>query len=113
MEFLKVQYLVLCFFLDIYINDLPPTINSQSKPIIFADDTNIIISHPEIECFQICMNTVFAGLNKWIRANKLTLNFDKTNFMKFCTADKNCVNLSIGCNDKTFEGVETTKFLGL
>jgi hypothetical protein len=28
----------------VYINDLPPTINSQSKPIIFADDTNIIIS---------------------------------------------------------------------
>jgi hypothetical protein len=53
-----------------YINDLPPTINSQSKPILFADDTNII-SHPEIDCFQICMNDVFAVLNKWIKAKKL------------------------------------------
>jgi hypothetical protein len=53
------------------------------------------------------MNDVFAGLNKWIKANKLTLNFDKTNFMKFCTTNKNCVNLSIGYVDKT------TKFLGL
>jgi hypothetical protein len=60
-----------------YINDLPPTINSQSKPILFADDTNIIISHTEIDCFQICMNDVFAGMNKWIKANKLTLNFEK------------------------------------
>jgi hypothetical protein len=54
----------------IYINDMPATINSQSKPILFADDTNIIISHPKIDCFQICMNDVFAGLNKWIKANK-------------------------------------------
>jgi hypothetical protein len=82
----------------IHINDLPPTINSQSKHLLFADDTNIIIiiSHPEINCFQICMNDVFAGLNKWIKAHKFTLNFDKTNFMKFCTTNKNCVNLTIG-----------------
>jgi hypothetical protein len=59
------------------------------------------------------MNDVFAGLNKWIKANKLTLNFDKTNFMKFCTTNKNCDNLSRGYVDKTTEEVETTKFLGL
>jgi hypothetical protein len=46
-----------------YINDLPPTVNSQSKPILFADDTIIIVSHPETNRFQICMNDVFAGLN--------------------------------------------------
>jgi hypothetical protein len=50
-----------------HINDLPPTINTQSKPILFAND-----------CFQNYMN-VFASLNKWIKANKLTINFDKTN----------------------------------
>jgi hypothetical protein len=27
----------------LYINDLPPNINSQSKPILFAEDTIIII----------------------------------------------------------------------
>jgi hypothetical protein len=59
------------------------------------------------------MNDVFAGLNKWIKANELTLNFDKTNFMKFCTANKNCVNLGIGYVDKTIKEVETTTFLGL
>jgi hypothetical protein len=59
------------------------------------------------------MNDVFAGLNKWIKANKLTLNFDKTNLMKFCTTNKNCVNLITGCEDKTIEEAETTKCLGL
>jgi hypothetical protein len=68
----------------ICINDVPPIINTQSKPVLFADDTSII-SHPEIDCFQDCMNDVFASLNKWIKTNKLILNFDKTNFKKFCT----------------------------
>jgi hypothetical protein len=100
------------FFL-IYINDMPPTINSQSKPILSADDINIIISHPDIDCFQICMNDVFAGLNKWIKASKFTLYFDKINFMKFSTYNKNCINLCFGYEDKTIGEVETTKFLGL
>jgi hypothetical protein len=47
----------------IYINDLPPAINTQSKPILFADDTNII-SHPETDCSQNRMNDIFAGLNR-------------------------------------------------
>jgi hypothetical protein len=67
----------------VHINYLPPNINSQSKPILFADDTNIIISHLEIDCFQICVNDVFAGFNKWIKDNKLTSSFDKINLMKF------------------------------
>jgi hypothetical protein len=59
------------------------------------------------------MNDIFASLNRWIKANKFTLNFDKTNFMKFCTNNKTCVNLNMGFDDKTIEEVETTKFLGL
>jgi hypothetical protein len=33
--------------------------------------------------------------------------------MKFCTTNKNCVNLSIGYVHKTIEEVQTAKFLGL
>lgn len=57
----------------IYINVLPPTINSHSKPILFADDTNIIISYPETDSFQNGMKVV-TSLNKWIKANKLIQN---------------------------------------
>jgi hypothetical protein len=49
------------------------------------------------------MNDVSAGLNKWIKANKLTLNF---------VLPTKIVNHSLGYVDKTIE-VETTKFLGL
>jgi hypothetical protein len=73
----------------------------------------LIISYPEIYCFQYCMNDAFARLNKWIKANQLTLNFYKTNCMKFCTNSKTCDNLNIRYDDKTIEEVQTTKFLGL
>jgi hypothetical protein len=35
----------------IYINDLPPTINTFSVPIIFADDTSVIISSKHLDDF--------------------------------------------------------------
>jgi hypothetical protein len=71
----------------------------------------IIISHPDTDCFQNRTNDVFASLNKWIKANKLTLNFDKTNFMKFCTNNKTCFNLNVEYDDKSVEEVERTKFI--
>jgi hypothetical protein len=80
--------------------------------MLFADNTNIIISSPEIGCFENFIHDVLASLNKYIKDNKLTLHFDKTNFMKFCKNDKTCINLSIGYDDKMIE-VEATKFLGL
>jgi hypothetical protein len=72
----------------LYINNLLQIINSQSKPILFADDTSIIIYHPDSNYFQNSVNDVFADLNNWFKANKLTLNFDKTNFMKCATNNK-------------------------
>jgi hypothetical protein len=59
------------------------------------------------------MNDVFASFNKWIKANKLTLNFDKTNFTKFFINNKTCFNLNIGYGNQTIGEIETTKFLGL
>jgi len=39
------------FFL-IYINDLPGTINQISSPTLFADDTNIICMHHDLNLFN-------------------------------------------------------------
>jgi hypothetical protein len=97
----------------IHINDLPATINSQSKPFPFADDTSIIITHPELVCLKNIMNDVFANRNKWFKANKLVLNFDKTNCIKFAIKNNTCPSLNIGFDNKLIEEVEANKFLGL
>jgi hypothetical protein len=91
-----------------YINDLPQVILSPS--IYSAVDTSIIIYHPDSNYFQNFVNDVFADLNKWFKANKLTSHFHKTNLMKFAT-NKTSINFNIGY-DKTIE-VLTTKILGL
>jgi hypothetical protein len=96
----------------LYIKALPQIINSQSKPILFTDDTSTIICHPDSDYFQNSINDIFADLN-WFKANKLTLNFDKTNFMKFTTNNKTSINFNIGYDDRTTEEVLSTKFLGL
>jgi hypothetical protein len=66
MEFRMVQYLVLCFSSK---NQLSTT-NSQSKLVLFADDTSIrsIIYRPESDYFLHFINDVFASLNKWLTA---------------------------------------------
>jgi hypothetical protein len=93
------------------VNDLPQIINSQSKPILLADNTSIIIYHLDSDSFQNSINDVFADLNNWFKANKLISNSDKTNFRKFTTNNKTSINFNVGY-DKTIE-VVTTKFLGL
>ena len=43
----------------IYINDLPKTVNDIAKPILFADDTTILITSPNISDFQLKVTTAF------------------------------------------------------
>jgi len=36
----------------LYINDLPGSINKLPKPTLFADDSNIIFTHPDFTEFK-------------------------------------------------------------
>jgi hypothetical protein len=52
-------------------------------------------------------------MSKWFTANKLALNLDKTNIIKFITNNSPQYPLSIGYNDTCIEESANTKFLGL
>jgi len=58
--------------------DLPKAIEHKAIPILFAADTSILITSPNNIQFQSDLNIVFGKLNKWFKANLLSLNFDKT-----------------------------------
>jgi hypothetical protein len=59
----------------LYINDLPKIISELSKPILFADDTSIIISDKDPTNFKIKINKLFHMINEWFTKNLLTLNY--------------------------------------
>jgi hypothetical protein len=80
----------------LYINDLPNVINKTWAPIIFADDTSVLFAHSNLIDLNKNICIVFTTLNKWLRANQLSLNFNKTNYVHFTTKRNMSVNLKIG-----------------
>jgi len=112
MVFLRVQYLVLCFFL-IYINDLPNIIADPSKLILFADDISIIITNPSPSKFKEDINNTIDNINNWFRCNLLSLNFDKTYFLQFRPKNSYEIDIKISCHNKLIKKTKNTKFLAL
>jgi hypothetical protein len=69
----------------ICVSDLPSTVGALSEPIIFADDTSVIISSEKFDDFHTMSNIVLIQMGKWFSAKKLALNLDKTNIVIFMT----------------------------
>jgi len=97
----------------LYINDLPKIVNKTSAPIILADYSSILFAHSNVIDFNKNIHIVFTTLNKWLRANQLTLNFNKTNYVHFTTKRHMTVNLKIGFNNNFITISLHTKFLWL
>jgi len=93
------------------INDLLKIINKTSAPIIFADDTSILFAHSNAINFNNNIHIVFVTLNKWFRANQLSLNFNKKNYVHFTTKRNVSVDLKIGFNNNLITNSSYTKFL--
>jgi len=97
----------------LYINDLLKIINKTSAPIIFADDTSILFTHSNLRDLNKNISIVFKTLNKWLGANQLSLNFNKTNYVHFTTKRNMSVNLQIGFNNNFITNRFYTKSLGV
>jgi hypothetical protein len=82
---------------------LLPAINTLSKHTIFADDTSVIISTRKFDDFRRLSNIVLTHKSKWFTANRLTLNLDRTNIIKFIANNSPQHALNIGYNGKYIE----------
>jgi len=74
----------------IYINDLVFILRKHANPILFADDTSVIISSSNENEFKNTLNLVINKIVNWCKTNSLTINIEKTQFMQFYT---NCLAL--------------------
>jgi hypothetical protein len=64
----------------LYINDLPECLKN-TRPRLFADDTNLTASSYSIDDIEIAVNSDLENLRNLLMANKLSLNVAKTKFM--------------------------------
>jgi hypothetical protein len=69
----------------------PKAIGLKAIPILFADDSSILITSPSYIQFQSDLNVVFGQLTKLSKDNLLSFNFDKTFFIQF-TKTSTCIS---------------------
>ena len=77
------------FLIDI--NDLPDCHAMQT--LLFADDTALLMSGPNILGLQNTINDELKNVQKWLIQNKLTLNLNKTNYLLFHPAKEKQIHL--------------------
>jgi hypothetical protein len=71
------------FFFILYKNDLPKTIAHLANPVLFANNTSMIISKSDPKEFTNTINRNIIKINEWFKSNSLSLNTDKTYFLQF------------------------------
>ena len=97
----------------IYINDLP-NVSRYLSFFLFADDTNIYFKHRDLIQLQKIMNRELKKVRKWLDANRLSLNIDKTNFVVFHSPQIKLVEpVIIRFGKKKIKHESCVKFLGI
>ena len=66
----------------IYVKDLFKASNPLME-LMFADETNLFLSHKNIDTLFDSMNMELANISTWFKSKKLSLNVDKTNRLLF------------------------------
>ena len=99
-----------CF--SIYINDMHRC-SDKLNFIHFADDTTVYMSGSNLE--QLCteINIELQKLSMWLRAKRLSLNTNKTNYMLFTHANVSNRPISINMEGVQINRTDTVKFLGV
>jgi hypothetical protein len=66
-----------------YINNLTNLTNNDSKIILYADNTSILITNSSKSKFNTAVNENFRNINEWFYDNVLSLNYNKTQYLEF------------------------------
>ena len=97
----------------LYTNDIYACLQ-HSSCILFADDTTIFQTGKNIDQMLILMSQDMSIVTDWFRANKLSLNLNKTNCILFRPKNQdNNMAYSLRVGNEIINMVSDTKFLGL
>ena len=93
----------------LYVNDLPYV--SKFKTTLFADDTNLHLSHSNILLLLTEVSQEMTKVDSWLRKKKVSLNYNKSSYMIIGNrlSKKNTFNLTI--NNNVISQLNTVKYL--
>jgi len=89
------------------------SVTLDSKSILFADDTSVLVTDKDFTKFKQKMNLALMILDQWFIANQLVLNITKTNVIKFTLKTRVHAPLGISYKNYVLVEVNSTKFLGI
>ena len=93
----------------LYINDLPN--HSESTTRLFADDACLCFSARNPHQLETHTNKELIKINDWIKTNKLTTNYKKSNYIIF-TKTRTNHNFDIKMGENKLDRVYELKYLG-
>ena len=96
------------FFL-LYINNLPNICHLDVR--LFADDACLLYSSDNGIDVERKMNEELGKISTWLRVNKLTINYSKSNFMVFTRKKSDSICIKI--DDVALKQVNEVKYLGV
>ena len=94
----------------LYVNDLPSETKVNVK--LFADDTNLTMSHYKDKKLQNNVNNELENISDWMRCNKLSINFSKTEYLQI-TRTKIKSSFEIKINNPIIKQNSCSKYLGI
>ena len=96
----------------IYTNDLPNAL-WDSRCILFADDNTIYYTSDDLNTTATILSNELEQLIEWFRANKLSLNATKTNYIIFNKTQLVLPDIELKIGIDRINRVYDTKFLGV
>jgi hypothetical protein len=100
-------------FFILYINDLPKSIAGLAIPVLFADDTSMIITKSDCKEFTNIINRNLIKINEWFKSNSISLNHDKTYFLQFHTQTNQKYDFQTSYENRQITKALNVKFLGI
>ena len=96
----------------VYINELPNACNA--KAILHADDSVLLYEDNDIQKLKLKAETEFRDIEIWTKFNKISINYNKTNFMLFSRSKSTTVNnFAINTSDIPLANKNAIKCLGV
>ena len=95
-----------------YINDLPDCTNRLFS-ILFADDSNFILSHSDPEILEEIVNNQLSIVKDYFDSNELSISIPKTTYLYFCPKNRKRKKLNIRIGNNELKENEEIVFLGI